>query len=71
MHDPMNDRFSVVFDESDVGYNSIFKSEVDYDAYFCQNEFKNIVEENNLTGVNFSKDIGDPFPEELGMRVEH
>ena len=70
-HDPMNNSFSVVFDESDIMHNSIFKAEIDHGAYFCQNEFKNIVEENSLTGINFSQDIGNPFPEELGMKVEH
>jgi len=71
IHDPMNDRFSVVFDNSEVGCNSIFKAEIDFDAYFCQNELKQIVEKNNLTGINFSQDIGNPFPEELDMKVEH
>ena len=70
-HDPMNNSFSIIFDESDTACNSIFKTEIDYSAYFCQNEFKRIVEKNNLTGINFSEDIGNPFPVELSMRVEH
>jgi len=70
MHDPLNDRFSVVFDENPDEF-SLFKSGIDFDANFCNESFKRIVEENNLTGISFSVDIGNPFPEELGMRNTH
>ncbi len=71
IHDPLNDRFSIEFSEVNIEEISIFKAEIDFDGYFCNDEFKNIVEQNNLTGVNFSIDVGNPFPEELGMRNSH
>ena len=70
MHDPLSDKFSVVFDEN-LDELNLFKSGIDFDAHFCNESFKRIVEENNLTGISFSVDIGSPFPEELGMRNTH
>ncbi|MDN3639239.1 hypothetical protein QWY82_10495 [Simiduia curdlanivorans] len=71
VHDPLNDRYVITFDDSETKSLSIFKAEIDYDAYFCQDQLKKIVESNNLTGVSFSRDLGNPFPEELGMKSKH
>ncbi|GAA5445425.1 hypothetical protein Misp06_03628 [Microbulbifer sp. NBRC 101763] len=71
IHDPLNDRFSIEFNENNIEEISIFKAEIDFNGYFCNDELKNIIESNNLTGINFSIDVGNPFPEELGMRSTH
>lgn len=71
INDPMNDRFSIKFSQDSIEDISIFKAEIDYDGYFCNDEFKEIIENNGLTGLNFSTDVGNPFPEELGMRTPH
>ena len=71
IHDPLNDRFSIIFDDNKDANDAIFKAKIDFNAYFCQTEFKNIVEKNKLTGISFSQDLGNPFPEELGMKTSH
>lgn len=70
VHDPLNERFSAVFDNSADGV-VLFKSDVDFDGHFCSEVFRKVVLENGLTGVCFSEDLGNPFPEELGMKVSH
>jgi hypothetical protein len=71
IHDPLNDCFSVVFNSTKTETVNIFKAEIDLDGHFCTNLLKSIAEKKNLTGVTFSTDIGNPFPEELGMRNTH
>lgn len=71
IHDPLNDLFSIVFENDNDSSYPVFKAEIDFNAYFCHAEFKQIVEENNLTGITFSQDLGNPFPEALGMKTEH
>ena len=34
----------------------------------CKQEMKDLVEQNNLTGISICEDISNPFPEELNMR---
>lgn len=71
MHDPLNGLFSIVFNECDINGVEVFKSNIDFSGYFCSQNFKRIVEENGLTGISFSIDLGNPFPEELEMKIAH
>ena len=70
VHDPLNDRFSAAFDNSADGV-VLYKSDTDLNGHFCSEVFRKVVLENGLTGVCFSEDLGNPFPEELGMKVSH
>ncbi len=70
VHSPLTGNFSIVFDEDSVS-EVIFKSEIDFDALFCSEEFRAVVLDNHLTGLSFSEDLGNPYPEELGMRESH
>lgn len=47
----------------------LFKSDIDFDGHFCSEVFRKAVLDNGLTGVCFSENLGNPFPEELGMKV--
>lgn len=70
-HNPLNDMFSIVFNEDDICDTEIFRSKIDTSGYFCSDNFKQLVEKNQLTGISFSVDLGNPFPEELEMKVAH
>lgn len=70
VHDPLNDKYSVVFNTATKD-SEIFKAKTDYNGHFCTERFKEIVESNDLQGISFSIDTGNPFPEELGMKVTH
>lgn len=62
MHDPLNDRYSIVFDEDKLRGVNIFKCDVDLSGIFCSDLIKTTVERERLTGIFFSNDVGSPFP---------
>ncbi|GLS25535.1 hypothetical protein [Marinibactrum halimedae] len=71
MHDPLNDRFSIVFDEEKLSDINMFRCEIDLDGFFVSSKIKEIVERKQLTGIIFSEDIGHPFPPNADMKREH
>lgn len=71
MHDPMNDRFSIVFREKLLTGVNIFRSQVDLNGLFCSEEVKEIIVNSKLTGVEFVEDVGHPFPQDAKMQKSH
>ena len=68
IHDPLNDRFSIGFIESRLVNCHVFRAQIDPAGYFCKQKMKDLVEQNNLTGISICENISNPFPEELNMR---
>ena len=56
---------SLVFIESDVKNKPIFKSKMEgANLIYCNEDFFNVVKRNNLTGIDFYKDLLSIFPVE-------
>lgn len=71
MHDPLNNRFSLIFDENKLSCVNIFRCNLDLDGFFCTDTVKEIIVREELTGVEFSIDTGHPFPPDTGMQIQH
>lgn len=71
MHDPLNDKFSIVFDENKLSGIDVFRCEIDLDAFFVSEKIKKIIEDEQLAGITFTADISHPFPPELNMKTNH
>ncbi|MCX2841291.1 hypothetical protein OQJ59_06590 [Microbulbifer thermotolerans] len=55
------------FREEVMGKTPIFRAKIDhYQGIFCNESFKNKVNEASLSGVNFSIDLGNPMRETYG-----
>ncbi|GLS25534.1 hypothetical protein [Marinibactrum halimedae] len=62
LKDEYGNRKSIVFYEDRVREFKIFKTKFDsYINSFIQLEVKELIEENQLKGVYFTEDLGDPF----------
>ena len=54
---------SIGFIESKMKEAHLFRTEYDdFMGLYCSEEFKTIIEENNLSGITFSPDLGNIFP---------
>ncbi len=71
MHDPLSDKFSIVFDENKLSGIDVFRCEIDLDAFFISEKIKKIIEAEQLTGITFTTDVSHPFPPELNMKTNH
>ena len=53
---------TLCFNEDDIATKTLFKSKLQGGmANYCTNKFKQLVEDNNFTGITFDMDLLNPF----------